>query len=122
MKKIVTLLAAAVITFGAVAQSNEPTEEMKREFRQTIQKRDVSRRHLESNIPLSTKTPVATKGAKDLPQDRVWFPGEWEEVRAIVVTPLYDYAPAENQGSGYWMADPIVTGWAQYYKYSAGSG
>lgn len=122
MKKIVTLLAAAVITFGAVAQSNEPTEEMKREFRQTIQKRDISKRHLESNIPLSTKTPVATKGAKDLPQDRVWFPGEWEEVQAIVVTPLYDYAPAENQGSGYWMADPLVTGWAQYYKYSTGSG
>ena len=123
MKKTILLLAAAAITFGAAAQSMEPTEQMKREFRQTIQKRDISKRHIESNIPLSTKAPVSVKGAmKDLPQDRVWFPGEWEEVRAIVVTPYYSYAPAESQGSGYWSADPLVTGWADYYRYSASGG
>lgn len=123
MKKTILLLAAAAITFGAAAQSMEPTEQMKKEFRQTIQKRDISKRHIESNIPLSTKAPVSVKGAmKDLPQDRVWFPGEWEEVRAIVVTPYYSYAPAESQGSGYWSADPLVTGWADYYRYSASGG
>ena len=123
MKKSLLLLAAAVITFGAAAQSMEPTEQMKKEFRQTIQKRDISKRHVESNIPLSTKAPVSVKGAtKDLPQDRVWFPGEWEEVRAIVVTPYYSYEPAESQGTGYWTADPLVTGWAEYYRYSASGG
>ncbi len=119
MKKTVTLLAAAIIAFGAAAQSNEPTETMKKEFRATVQKRDIAKRHLESNIPLSTKAPKSVKGeVKDLPNDRVWFPGEWEEVKAIVVTPYYEYAPAQSQGAGYWMADPLVTGWAQYYKYS----
>lgn len=120
MKKVVLFLAAAAITFGAVAQSQQPTEQMMREFRQTVQKRDISKKHLETNIPLSTQAPVAAKGAKSLPEDRVWFPGEWEEVKAIVVTPYYSYSPATSQGSGYWIADPLVTGWAQYYKYSNG--
>ncbi len=118
MKKIVLFLAAAAITLGATAQSQQPTEQMMREFRQTIQKRDISKRHLETNIPLSTTAPATKSASKALPEDRVWFPGEWEEVKAIVVTPYYSYSPLESQGSGYWTADPIVTGWAQYYKYT----
>ena len=120
MKKIVLMLAAAAVTLGAAAQSQQPTEQMMREFRQTIQKRDISRHHLETNIPLSAAAPASKKASKALPEDRVWFPGEWEEVKAIVVTPYYDYSPLENQGAGYWMADPLVTGWATYYKYTAG--
>ncbi len=122
MKKIVFLLAAASITLGATAQSQQPTEQMKREFRQTIQKRDISKRHLESNIPLSTTAPSTKSATKALPEDRVWFPGEWEEVKAITVTPYYSYEPASNQGPGYWMADPVVSGYAQYYNYGTGNG
>ena len=118
MKKIVLFLAAAAVTLGATAQSQQPTEQMMREFRQTIQKRDISKRHLETNIPLSTTAPATKSASKALPEDRVWFPGEWEEVKAIVVTPYYSYSPLESQGTGYWTADPIVTGWAQYYKYT----
>ena len=120
MKRIVLFLAVAAVTLGAAAQSQQPTEQMKREFRQTVQKRDLSKQHLESNIPLSEATPGTKKATKALPEDRVWFPGEWEEVKAIVVTPYYDYAPLESQGSGYWLADPLVTGWATYYKYASG--
>ncbi len=120
MKKIVLMLAAAAVTLGAAAQSQQPTEQMMREFRQTIQKRDISRHHLETTIPLSAAAPASKKASKALPEDRVWFPGEWEEVKAIVVTPYYDYSPLESQGAGYWMADPLVTGWATYYKYTAG--
>lgn len=120
MKKIVLMLAAAAVTLGAAAQGQQPTEQMMREFRQTIQKRDISRHHLETNIPLSAAAPASKKASKALPEDRVWFPGEWEEVKAIVVTPYYDYSPLESQGAGYWMADPLVTGWATYYKYTAG--
>lgn len=119
MKKIITLgLALVAGIVGAMAQSR-PTPEMMKEFRQTIQKRDISQRHLESNIPLASviNTP---KTPKALPTDRIWFPGEWEEVQAIVVTCYYDYQPLESQGSGYWMADPLVSGMADYYKYSAG--
>ncbi len=119
MKKIVLMLAAAAVTLGAAAQSQQPTEQMMREFRETIQKRDISRHHLETNIPLSAAAPASKKASKALPEDRVWFPGEWEEVKAIVVTPYYEYTPLESQGGGYWMADPLVTGWATYYKYTS---
>ena len=119
MKKIVLMLAAVAVTLGAGAQGQQPTEQMKREFRETIQKRDISRRHLETNIPLSAAAPASKKASKALPEDRVWFPGEWEEVKAIVVTPYYEYTPLESQGGGYWMADPLVTGWATYYKYTS---
>lgn len=109
-----------MLTFGAMAQSQEPTEQMMREFLQTVQKRDASQFHLNGNIPLSTQAPKAKKElAKSLPTDRVWFPGEWEEVKAIVVAPRYNYYPAENQGVGTWMAMPLVTGWALYYRYTA---
>lgn len=126
-KRITTLLAAAIVTFGAAAQSEQVTrEQAMKEFRQTIQKRDISKKHLESNIPLSNKraeaTPLLSSTTKDVPNGRVWFPGEWEEVKAIVVTPYYNYDPATSQGSGYWTADPLVTGIAQYYKYNNMSG
>ncbi len=123
MKKTILLLAALAMVLGASAQSTQsPNEQMMREFRQTIQKRDISKRHLESNIPVSDKAADAfsllSSDTKDLPTGRLWFPGEWEEVKAIVVTPYYSYSPATSQGAGYWLADPLVTGIAQYYKYN----
>ena len=120
MKKIFILLAATIITFGATAQSNRPTDEMMRQFRNTVQKRDISKRHLTSNIPQATAPKGEAKYTTGMPNASFWFPGEWEEVQAIVVTPYYTYEPAESQGSGYWMADPLVTGYAQYYKYNYG--
>ena len=92
---------------------------MKREFRQTVQKRDISK-HRNPNIPLSKQVAPEAKQSKAMPNGRVWFPGEWEEVKAITVTLAYEYMPATNPSSGYWAADPIVTGVAQYYKYSGG--
>ena len=127
MKKIAILVAAAVVAFGAAAQSQQVSrEQAMKEFRQTVQKRDISKKHLESNIPLSNEraeaTPLLSTTTKAVPDGRVWFPGEWEEVKAIVVTPYYSYDPATTQGSGYWTADPLVTGVAQYYKYNNMSG
>ena len=118
MKKIYVVLALCGLGLSAFAQSQEPTEEQLRQYRQLVHKRDISDRHLTSGIPLGSAQ-VATKGStKALPTDRVWFPGEWEEVKAIVVTPYYNYYPAQSQGTGTWMADPMVTGYAQYLRYS----
>lgn len=116
MKKIVMTLMALAVTTMAVAQQ-QPTEKMQREWRQMKQARTVGIDYRSSNIPLGEAAP-ASKTAKALPDDRVWFPGEWEEVKAIVVTPYYSYDPDTNLGSGYFMADPTVTGYAEYYKYN----
>ena len=120
MKKIVTLLAAVTLTFGVMAQNTQrPTEEMMREFRNTIQKRDISKRHLDSPIKLAPATKGETKSTTGMPQDTFWFPGEWEEVQAIVVTPYYSYVSTETQYQGYnYTVDPMVPGYGAVYRYS----
>ena len=46
--------------------------------------------------------------------ERVWFPGEWEEVKAVVVTlPYAHLVPGHEEDERYY-ADPIVKGWANY--------
>lgn len=123
MKKIFTLgLALMLGAMGAIAQNQRPTEQMMKEWRNTVQKRDISQRHLETNIPLAPTVTPKAKAMNALPEGRIWFPGEWEEVKAVVVTCYYSYAPATSQGSGYWMADPLVSGYADYFQYSAMAG
>ena len=70
------------------AQNNMPSkEEMQRKVQQ-LQMRDASKLHLQQNYPLSA-TPMTCTATENeglqLP-DGSWFPGEWEEVQAIVVT------------------------------------
>ena len=121
MKKTILALLTIVMAWGATAQNATTHEEMMREWRQMKHKRDISQQAQYSNIPLGEAVET-TKGAKALPEDRVWFPGEWEEVKAIVVTPYYSYLPDTNLGPGNYSADPIVTGVAEYYKYNTARG
>ena len=120
MKKIVLLMAGIALVFGANAQMKTPTQQMRQEFRQTVQKRDISQKHLQSNIPLAPAPKAEPKYQGGMPNAPFWFPGEWEEVQAVIVTPDYDHMPAEDQGEGYWFADPVVTGYADYYHYGTG--
>ena len=46
----------------------------------------------------------------------MWYPGEWEEVEAIVVTWPYECFAAENPN---WYASPLVEGIAELYSYGA---
>lgn len=122
MKKTILMVAGLLATISLAAQSLEPTDEMKRQWRQRHHQRDISQRHLTSSIPLSTLPAAKRQAPKDMPTGRVWFPGEWEEVQAIVVTPFYEYTPATSQGRGHWYADPLVSGWASYSKYNMTTG
>ncbi len=117
MKRIILMLAAVVMTTAVVAQNATTEEDMMRQWRQMKHQRDISGQAKLSNIPLG-ETLVEPKGQQSLPEDRVWFPGEWEEVKAITVTPYYTYKPDTNLGAGYFSADPLVSGVAEYYKYN----
>ena len=117
MKKTILTLLTLALALGATAQNATTHEEMMREWRQMKQKRDISQQAKYSNIPMG-EAAASPKDAKALPEDRVWFPGEWEEVKAIVVTPYYTYKPDTNLGAGNYTADPIVTGVAEYFKYN----
>ena len=123
MKRIILLLTAVVMTTAVVAQNATTKEEAMRQWRQAKHQRDISGQAKLSNIPLSENDVKSSSTiAKALPEDRVWFPGEWEEVKAITVTPYYTYEPDSNLGTGYFSADPVVTGYAEYFKYSATRG
>lgn len=105
-------MIAAALTFGAAAQVTWDKEGL-RHWQLTHQKRDASQMYMGSSV----KQHPATKGAparkgKGMPTGPVWFPGEWEEVQAIVVTPLYVYYPTEGDAM---TADPAVPGYAYYY-------
>ena len=47
--------------------------------------------------------------------DRVWFPGEWEEVKAIVVAIPYLYYVPDKKEDKRYSARPIVPGYAIWY-------
>lgn len=122
MKKVLLSILTISLALVATAQSVDHNSQMMKEWRQMKQQRDISGQAAKSHIPQATTPAAAPKQAQALPQDRVWFPGEWEEVQAIVVTPYYSYMPDSNLGSGMYMADPLVTGYADYYKYNATRG
>lgn len=120
MKKTLVLLASVLACVGAMGQSEQTSdEELQRSYRQTVHKRDFSKHHLESRFALKSKAP-ATKGdgEKSLPEDRVWFPGEWEEVKAICVTPFYNYQVPGHEEDNTWRAEPLVSGYADYLQYT----
>lgn len=122
MKHSLAIMAATLLlSVGAMAQSHPTNDKMLKQWRSLIHQRDYSSHHLSSDLP-TLEPSKSTAPHKALPQDRVWFPGEWEEVKAIVVTVYYNYVPLESQGAGTWMADPLVSGVAEYYKYSSVSG
>lgn len=103
----------------AVAQNASSREEIMNEWHQMKHKRDYSKEYYNSNIKLGqTIAPIKGSETKALPEDRIWYPGEWEEVQAVVVTVSYAYFPDSNLGAGYFSADPVVTGLAEYYKFN----
>ncbi len=119
MKKIF-FVALALLTMGS-AMAQEPTrtrEELREYLLKTKHKRDFAKQFRNSNVPLAPSSKEAKSGSKSnglqLPASN-WFPGEWEEVKAIVVTPYYDHLVPGHENSNSWFADPLVTGYADYY-------
>ena len=121
MKKLSILFVLTLLAGSLMAQNAVTEEEMMKEWRHFKHQRDISHQAMNNDIPLGPAGEEG-KGAKALPDDAVWYPGEWEEVQAIVVTPYYDYKPDTVLGPGTYTAAPVVSGVALYYKYNTASG
>ena len=120
MKKIVVLLATALMVFSAAAQmNNHETGRLHREYRKANFSRMPAVREGVKTAP-ATKMTGAHSTASQLPADR-WFPGEWEEVQAIVVTWPYWSVPANWEQLGdqvsYYDATPVFSGYGDIVKY-----
>ena len=125
MKRVVFMLVAVGLTVAASAQVSWDKEGL-RHWRETHQMRDASGMHLRVESPAygvgsgewivgSNRGQVLSskKSVKGMPEGSVWFPGEWEEVQAITVTPYYVYVPSEGTAR---VAEPLVPGYAYYYE------
>ncbi|MBP5516770.1 MAG: agmatine deiminase family protein [Bacteroidales bacterium] len=121
MKRIFTLVIGMMVSLAAVAQNEMPTPEQMKQLKiERFHKRDISKQlNSKYMVPASEVTNNGSKDANglQLPENN-WFPGEWEEVKAIVVTCSYDYLVPGHESSYYWYADPIVSGYASYYQYT----
>ncbi len=123
MKKLFSLAISLLVIGAAMAQIEPVNKEMRlKSVRESFHQRDISKQQIKANHPVAPapKEAVQPKGTGlQLPANN-WFPGEWEEVKAIVVTCYYDYRVPGHENDDYWYADPIVSGYADYYHYSGG--
>ena len=133
MKKSILLAATIVLALSASAQLRPAEmEQAHAEFRRTHQARVPQ---IKPNAKLA-EAPAAHKAntlgskngtnehtASQLPPDR-WFPGEWEEVQAIVVTWPYWSVPANwqqlGQQLGYYSCQPQFSGYGDIFHYNNG--
>lgn len=70
------------------------------------------------NLPKASES--LRRGARDASgqplnfPERVWFPGEWEEVKAVCVSPLYFHLVPGHENDNRYEASPIVEGYGSY--------
>ena len=110
-------------TFAAAGYAQEVTTEKLDAYYQgvfkNLHKRAYTGQYELSKLPKAT--PELMRKAHDAAgaplnfKDRVWSPGEWEEVKAIVVSPLYAHFHPEHMADPHYSASPMVPGYAAYY-------
>ena len=84
-----------------------------------MHKRAIPKNIPKPDFPIATAEDMrrahdANGAALNFP-DRVWFPGEWEEVKAVVVAIPYTYFVPDKKEDTRYSALPIVQGYAIYY-------
>lgn len=112
MKKTLIMLATITMAIGVSAQVATDQTSLQQWIR-NHQQRDASQTLRNPDFKLVE--PTATTKASDnaeMPNDRTWLPGEWEELQAVVVTPYYYYTSPD--GNKY--AEPLLSGIADYYN------
>lgn len=132
MKRIIISALALLISASAIAQTQELSSQRLDKLRQRAEmqksilqrqqaKVDFSQRNLRAdNAPVVTpehKSATATQWATEMPAQR-WFPGEWEEVQAIVVTFPYNVFPAGHIDDEDYMAEIYLPGMGMTYKWN----
>ena len=123
MMKLSTLvLLSVILSTGAYAQDNgkKPTAIsrifMKHHLKDGFEK---PKRIVEN--PKDKSRSRDASGAQLVFPDRVWFPGEWEEVKAVVITPQYIYRPEDHKNDTAYYSTPLVKGYGDHYYLAKGA-
>ena len=110
---LVVLLALSVT---ANAQDTKPQTF---NLHKLMHKRAIPKNIPKPDVPIATAEDMRrahdASGAPLNFPDRVWFPGEWEEVKAIVVAIPYLYYVPDKKEDKRYSARPIVPGYAIWY-------
>ena len=121
MKKLFILMLS--FTFAAAGYAQEVTTEKLDAYYQGVFKNLHKRAYTgQYELPkLPKATPELMRKAHNAAgaplnfTDRIWSPGEWEEVKAIVVSPLYAHFHPEHMADPHYSASPMVPGYGAYY-------
>lgn len=124
LRKALAVLLLCALTASLYAQQEPATrEQLRRQLLLTMNNRDGSRLWQTSRVPIADKPLRAGAKSAGVPMpDSCWFPGEWEELQAVLVTPYYDYQVPGHEQSTQWSAVPLVPGYADYYYVNAHRG
>lgn len=133
MKKILLTALSVVLCISVSAQTknlsaqrigklHQRTEIKTKSMQRQTTKKDYRQLNLQAYNQSATATPstkakAATLWSSELPEQR-WFPGEWEEVQAIVVTFPYNVYPADHIGDEDYTAETGVPGMGILYKWN----
>ena len=109
MKNLLITSLFLLLTAGTYGQSTTYQSDKPRGgIHKLLSKRAYTGQYPLPNFPKAT--PSSTRSGYDaLGQplnfpDRVWFPGEWEEVKAIVVSPLYYHLVPKHEDDNHYAA------------------
>lgn len=135
MKKAFIVAMAALLSLGAMAQDNTKfsaerlkkltsrAEMQKAQRMRQAPKADASKFVGNGTATIDLPTTKGVKAAGDttwstqMPANR-WFPGEWEELQAVVVTVPYTAYPYNHVGDDDYQADIYLPGQGAWYQYS----
>ena len=109
----------AVLFALSVTANAQDTKQQTFNLHKLMHKRAIPKNIPKPDFPIATAEDMrrahdANGAALNFP-DRVWFPGEWEEVKAIVVAIPYLYYMPDKKEDTRSSARPIVQGYAIYY-------
>lgn len=109
----------AVLFALSLTANAQDTKQQTFNLHKLMHKRAIPKNIPKPNFPIATAEDMRrahdASGAPLNFPDRVWFPGEWEEVKAIVVAiPYVHFVPNKKEDTRY-SAQPIVPGYAIYY-------
>ena len=121
MRRFSTLLAAILLFYTSSAQ-NANSKDVSYKAQTTFHKKVYSNEYPLRKLPVADRSTYSAKEyasrapmRNPKPKERVWFPGEWEEVQAVIITPMYDYRIPGYEDIVQLYATPVIGGLADYY-------
>ena len=134
MKKVFFLAMAALMSIGVMAQTNGSFDggrleklKARTEMYKAYMKRDANK--VKKELPTlpadavytpaskTARSTVAKHGVGQLPE-KMWHPGEWEELQAVVVNFPYNAYPADHLGDENYTAQIVFPGRGDMYRWN----